>query len=193
MTKREVNFDALEKALSTGREELFAEVDEKMREFRQKLLEDLANVEQLDSVRIRKILDHFEPETPTMIANAQANLRSIWERSTPTREKQRIVDAWLMAATKRLGRAGLRAWLGAGRLEFDYHSFPGQFVGAILENWWRFQVCANPDCTARYFLAKRSTQRYCEQGECTRFAQRRHALNWWRTKGKVRRSTGGAS
>jgi hypothetical protein len=176
------------KALRHGREELFSTVDEEMREFRQNVLLYLANVENLDSPKIARMMAQFEVKSSAMIANAQADLRSIWTRSMPALDKQRIVDAWTDAATK---QAGLHAWLGAGRLEFDYASFPGQFIEAILENWWRFEVCANPECPARYFLARRSTQRYCERGECTRFAQRRHALTWWRTKGKFRKGTGG--
>jgi hypothetical protein len=121
----------------------------------------------------------FEPESPTMIGAAQAALRSIWARSMPLREKQEVVDAWAGAATKRIFRAGVRASLETGRLELDYRSFPGQFVVAILENWRRFQICANPDCSVRYFLSQRSTQRYCERGECTRYAVRKKARKWW--------------
>jgi hypothetical protein len=124
-----------------------------------------------------------------LLANAQRDLRELWQSSMGIADKQRIVDAWLEAATKRTGRAGVNAWLGRGRLEFDFRSFPGQFVLAILENWWRFHVCGNPECPARYFLAKRNTQRYCERGECTRYAQQRYSLNYWNTKGKQRRST----
>lgn len=182
------NLEALEKALVMGKEELFAEIDRDLRRLRKALIEDLANVDDLESARIQKLISHFEQEAPAMLASAQRNLRAIWPRTTPLKQKQLIVDAWLLTATKRLGRASVHAWLAVGRLEFDYENFPGQFVLAILENWWKFQVCGNPDCVARYFLAKRSTQRYCERGACTQYANRRYALDYWNKKGKKRRT-----
>jgi hypothetical protein len=50
------------------------------------------------------------------------------------------------------------------------------------------KVCANPDCPAPYFLAKRKTQKYCERGDCTAYAQRQYALGWWKRDGKQRRA-----
>lgn len=179
-------FEHLETALSMGREQLFAKIDSEMSAFRRKLLIELANLD-TSHRKIQTTLELFEGENNAMIASAQRDLRAIWPRSVPVLDKQRVVDAWL-AATKRAGRAGINAWLGRGRLEFDFRSFPGQFVMAILENWWRFQVCANPECAASYFLAKRNTQRYCERGECTRYANQRYARTYWKTKGKARRS-----
>jgi hypothetical protein len=40
--------------------------------------------------------------------------------------------------------------------------------------------CANPDCPAPYFRKKRATQKICEEGGCTAWAQRQYALRWWR-------------
>ena len=145
---------------------------------RQLLLKRLANLPTSHRA-VQRLMEHFESERPTLLENAQKSLQRIWPRSVPINEKQLVVDAWLFAATKRLKGAGLRAWLATGRMEFDYKSFPGQFVTAILENWRRFAVCANPECEERYFFARRSTQRYCERGECTRYALRKKAKKWW--------------
>ena len=150
---------------------------------RQLLLKRLANLPTSHRA-LQRLMEEFEPETPTLLENAQKDLQKIWPKSTPLAVKQSVVDAWLIAATKRLfagvsASAGLRARLATGSLEFDYKSFPGQFVTAILENWRRFAVCANPECEERYFFAKRSTQRYCERGECTRYALRKKAKKWW--------------
>src|SRR6266704_3742830 len=159
---------------------------------RQLFLQRLANLPTSHRA-VQRVMEHFEPERPTFLENAQKDLQMIWSRSTPIDKKQSIVAAWLFAATKRLfagvgASAGLRARLATERLEFDYKSFPGQFVIAILENWRRFAVCANPECEERYFFAKRSTQRYCERGECTRYALRKKAKNWW-TENRAKKHT----
>jgi hypothetical protein len=41
-------------------------------------------------------------------------------------------------------------------------------------------VCLNPDCLVPYFIKKRRTQKFCEEGECVVWAQRRYAKKWWR-------------
>lgn len=52
----------------------------------------------------------------------------------------------------------------------------------------RMRICQNPECPAPYFLAKRKTQRYCERGACTAYAQRRYALGYWNRKGRQQRA-----
>jgi hypothetical protein len=51
----------------------------------------------------------------------------------------------------------------------------------------RLGVCGNPDCPARYFVKKRRTQMYCQQGPCVQYAQRRYSLDHWNRKGKKER------
>jgi hypothetical protein len=51
----------------------------------------------------------------------------------------------------------------------------------------RLGFCGNPDCPAHYFRKKRKTQKYCEQGPCVQYAQRRYSLDWWNRKGKKKR------
>ena len=40
-------------------------------------------------------------------------------------------------------------------------------------------LCANPECSAPFFVKSRKTQKICELGECVIWAQRKHALKWW--------------
>lgn len=55
----------------------------------------------------------------------------------------------------------------------------------------RLEKCANPECPAPFFVASRRTQRFCELGPCTEYAQRQYALKWWRDKGAKRRAKKG--
>jgi hypothetical protein len=52
----------------------------------------------------------------------------------------------------------------------------------------RTGYCENPECLAPYYLKKRRTQKICESGPCTAWAQRQYALNWWNKEGKKRRA-----
>lgn len=52
----------------------------------------------------------------------------------------------------------------------------------------RTSRCLNPECPAPYFLKRRRTQKVCELGSCTAWAQRQYALRWWNQHGKKRRS-----
>jgi len=53
----------------------------------------------------------------------------------------------------------------------------------------KLAVCENPDCPARYFVKKRKTQKFCEQGPCSAYAQRQYSLDWWNRVGKKRRDS----
>ena len=45
-------------------------------------------------------------------------------------------------------------------------------------------ICANPDCQAPHFLKSRKDQKTCEAVECVAWAQRQHALKWYRDNRK---------
>jgi hypothetical protein len=159
----------------------FRHADREMRELRRKLLERLANLS-LESRALQRTVESFEPLTLDQLGHARTALRLIWPREVPIPGKQQVVDLLLAAATKSPDRIGLFAPLAFGHVEFGAKNFPGQLLIAILENWPHMVVCGNPDCPAPYFFAKRSTQKYCERGECTRYAVRKKALNWWTNK-----------
>jgi hypothetical protein len=44
------------------------------------------------------------------------------------------------------------------------------------------KVCANSDCAAPYFIARKGTQRYCSDG-CAQVFQRECKLRWWKEQG----------
>ncbi len=114
----------------------------------------------------------------------------LWAEAETFEYAQRLRQVWVDAEESRFraAEATLNEIFKAsdplqketfGHLEFGADNFPGQIVLAILENWTDMAVCVNPDCPERYFLAKRSTQRYCERGECTKYGLRKKAKKWW--------------
>jgi hypothetical protein len=44
------------------------------------------------------------------------------------------------------------------------------------------RVCGNPDCPARYFVAKKATQRYCSE-KCAEVFQKEWKRKWWAERG----------
>jgi hypothetical protein len=150
------------------------------RTLRRQLLERLANLPPT-SRPLQRTMESFgfEPETTAVMEAAKGTLQGVWSRDVPNDTKQFIVNLFLSAATKRADRAGIIAPLMLGQLEFAAKNFPGQIVLAVLENWHRMAKCGNPECPAPFFFAKRSTQQYCERGECTRYAQRKKSRKWW--------------
>jgi hypothetical protein len=44
------------------------------------------------------------------------------------------------------------------------------------------KVCGNPDCPARYFVARKTTQRYCS-AKCAEVFQRASKRKWWAERG----------
>jgi hypothetical protein len=56
----------------------------------------------------------------------------------------------------------------------------------LLQNSARVKVCANPDCPAPYFIARKTIQRYCSP-DCLKPFQREWKQSWWDRIGKARR------
>jgi hypothetical protein len=48
--------------------------------------------------------------------------------------------------------------IGAGRLVPEFVSLRAMLIQGVFEHWKHFQVCANEDCAAPYFIAKRKDQ-----------------------------------
>jgi hypothetical protein len=48
------------------------------------------------------------------------------------------------------------------------------------------KLCANSDCPAPYFIADKTTQRYCSES-CAEVFQRAYKLQWWKEHGSERR------
>jgi hypothetical protein len=52
-------------------------------------------------------------------------------------------------------------------------------IQGFFENSRHFKHCANSDCVAPYFIAKRKDQKVCDAEICKAERQRQHALKWW--------------
>jgi len=178
-------FDALEKALGTPLPKLTRSIERRLFSLRKRLLVELANAHDDGGIKRfhRFVVGLFRPEGDEVLVRFRNDLRRAWLRSTPLNEKQRVVDDWLTSSVGRPGVVGIVAPLRVGRLIPAPENLRMQLALGILENWRRFAICANPVCPARYFLAKRKTQRYCEQACCTTYAQNRRSLKWWSREG----------
>jgi len=67
-----------------------------------------------------------------------------------------------------------------------------EFQEALYELFRRsafVKLCANSNCPAPYFIAHKTTQRYCSES-CAEVLQRAYKLQWWRENGSERRRTG---
>lgn len=158
-----------------------------LRNRRRTLILRLANMEP-DSAPVQRIMSSFKPEWHGWTAAMQKTLQLLWPREIRVLQKQMYVDLIMKLL---IGRPDSQVYaaLPLGYLGFAADNLPGQIVQAVLENWTRTAKCANPECPAPYFLAARSTQRYCERGECTKYAVRKKALKYWhkrhgKTKGE---------
>lgn len=176
-------FDALEISLRSKLPDLTAVIERDLFHIRPRLLVELANMRDDGLARLRKTAAFFRQETDSFLLNVQGSLRRAWLRSTPLKEKQRLVNGLIASSFATPGISGWSAPLSLGRIVLDHQNLRSQLAVAILENWRRFAVCANPECPAPFFLSRRRTQKYCESGECTRYAQRERALAWWRREG----------
>jgi len=128
---------------------------------------------------VQRLVSSFEPRWHEWAPAMKRTLELLWPRETHVLKKQALIDTLMQLAGK-----DVRAVVPLGRMELPTNNLPGQIVLAILENWPRMAKCGNPNCPAPYFLAKRTTQRYCESGECTKYAQRAKALRYWHKKTK---------
>jgi hypothetical protein len=155
-----------------------ARAENKERRKRKVLLEQLANLS-LDHAALKRMLSTYDPEEQLVIAVFQAAIRKTWSRETSVAVKQLLLNAFVDTAIARSKHSMLSASLAIGNIAFPACNLSGQIVSGILENWTSMAVCKNPECAAPYFWAKRSTQNWCEHGECTKYAQRKKAREWW--------------
>lgn len=132
----------------------------------------------------------FSSETEGSTLEARNELRELWAGNTPATRKDEILTGWLRRGTADFL---LPQWKGRTfRLIPNYSSLRSLLFKAILDRSSHFAQCHNPDCLAPYFLAKRRSQKYCERGDCTAYAQRQYALKWWYAKGEKRRQEAAA-
>jgi hypothetical protein len=172
--------------------------------WRRKLLLDVANLhdEGFDWFRRewgKRFLGGVNTPSETDVITVRNELRQVWLPTIENKQNQRIVSNWFHwrpslpsaeSKTTEDKNEPFAMWepdLKTGKIVPVTSSLHAQLVQGVLEQYGRFAVCENPDCPARFFLAKRSDQKYCERGECTAYAQRKYALKWWNRKGKTQR------
>jgi hypothetical protein len=127
----------------------------------------------------------FSEETVRSILEARNELRELWDAGTPATRKEQILTGWLRRGpTDSL----LPRWKGRTlSLSPNYVNLRALLFIGIMHRSARFARCHNPGCPAPYFLAKRRSQKFCERGDCTAYAQRKYALKWWHDEGQKRR------
>jgi|KBSMisStandDraft_5_1062788.scaffolds.fasta_scaffold181842_2 hypothetical protein len=62
----------------------------------------------------------------------------------------------------------------------DPNCLRAMLVQGVFEHLRHFSYCANSDCAAPYFIAKRTDQTVCDAGICKAERQREHARKWWK-------------
>ncbi len=158
-----------------------------------KLLLDLANLRDdgFDWFR-QQWAAFFRPTPDTELRGLRHQLRTtIWSPDVSDSEKKALLERWL-TASRGGGLSGIiqRQWsvnLRLRRILPQSGNLRAILVLAILDNFPRLGVCHNPECLYPYFFKRRCDQKFCERGDCTRYAQRQYALKSWHEKGAERR------
>ena len=156
---------------------------------RKTLLFDLANLRDDGCIHFQRMWGWLfrRRESDANLLELRDQLREVWHSGLTLKLKQVRLMRWMAWRPDGAVGAVYSAWqpsLRLGLLIPDSGNIRTQLVFGVLENFRKFAFCANKDCPARYFLAKKKTQKFCERGECTAQAQREYALAWWNRKGK---------
>lgn len=113
-------------------------------------------------------------------------VRGIWERKRSEQDVNTQLFEWLRWSTVNTPpQFHVFPWMPdvrAGKLLPMVRDIPARLAMAVLQHYPRLAKCGNPDCVVPYFIVKRQSQKFCERGECTRYAQNQYALKWWREK-----------
>jgi hypothetical protein len=173
---------------------LYAEIHlAQMYPFRRRLLLDLVNMRDDGEKWFWQTWERaVRPELGADVLRLRDELRTIWEDRRGNWANA-ILNSWLAwgpspAHLKLYKNCPLphpyygpfHCFVDAGRLVPDPASMRPGLIQGVLEHWPNFKHCANPDCAAPYFIAKRKDQTVCDAEICKAEKQRQHALNWWR-------------
>ena len=167
---------------------------------RRELLCDLANTKpEPDRVKWfqEKWHGRIREESLRDLIELGEEIRGVWKR--PRIEgAEKILDKWLAwrplgttfrkyeqseierpDAVKARDYLPFECSIGAGRLVPNWVHLRAMLIQGVLEHWKNFRFCANPDCAAPYFIAKRKDQSVCDAEICKAERQRAHARKWW--------------
>lgn len=115
--------------------------------------------------------------------------RKIWERKHTDEKIEEQLELLLGIYIHRKGskeyyeRPALRVDWNRRSIRTVPRDLLDLIVVTLLVNAKRLRLCANQECPARYFVARRTDQRYCP-GDCAQLAQREHKQAWWAKHGK---------
>jgi len=167
---------------------------------RRELLCDLANTTPTPD-RIKwfqeKWHGRIREESSRDLMELGEELRVVWKRPR-VEGVEKVLDKWLawrpLAATfKKYRESGIErpdavkaedylpfeCSIGAGRLVPNWVHLRAMLIQGVLEHSKNLKLCANADCVAPYFIAKRKDQTMCDSEVCKAEKQRAHALKWW--------------
>lgn len=183
---------------------------------RRELLSDLANTKpEPDRVKWfqEKWHGRIREESLRDLIELGQELRAVWKRPRID-GAEKILDRWLAwrpagAAFRKYKQSEIErpdavmardylpfeCSIGAGRLVPNWVHLRAMLIQGVLEHWKNFKFCANADCAAPYFIAKRKDQTICDAEICKAEKQRAHALKWWnenraKTSNPQKRSAG---
>ena len=108
----------------------------------------------------------------------QEQLRHVWNPDTQTEKKNGILVEWLRAN----GGATARADWDRGLIWVNPNNLTAELASLMITKKSRLSVCQNPECASPYFVAPKKGRKYCEQGGCTAYAQRKYARESWQRK-----------
>jgi hypothetical protein len=159
--------------------------------FSKKLLLEVANLNDGGADRFWKMWP-FKRESSSTLYRLGEQLRHVWEDrlSGGSGELSYILDHWVNYQDADLEGIGYKSWrvsLTPPSILPTDKNLRGSLAFAVLAHFSLLAVCGNPDCPARYFIGRRSDQKYCG-GDCTEYAQRQYALKYWNEEGKHRRA-----
>ena len=167
---------------------------------RRELLCDLANTKP-EPERVKwfqeKWHGRIREESLRDLMELGEELRAVWKRPRID-GAEKILDRWLAwrplgttfgkykqseierpDAVKARDYLPFECSIGAGRLVPNWVHLRAMLIQGVLEHWKNFKLCANADCAAPYFIAKRKDQTVCDAEICKAEKQRAHALKWW--------------
>jgi hypothetical protein len=173
---------------------------------RRQLLLDLANMPAgADAFRwfSRKWRKNLDKESAESCWELRIDLRFIWRRSSIA-TSQVLLDGWLawrppnrLPATENgtPGASGnaesvdkkkrpdyyspFRCSLVDGKLIPNLLNLRAMLIQGVFEHWNHFKICANTECLAPFYIARRSDQLVCDAQSCKAEKQREYARNWW--------------
>jgi hypothetical protein len=108
----------------------------------------------------------------------QEQLRQVWNPDVATEVKNQVLTEWLQADKNTMAVADWER----GQMWVNPASLTAEIASIMLRNKNRLAVCQNPDCNNPYFIAPKKGRKYCEQGGCTIYAQRKYARESWQRK-----------